>query len=90
MSKPIHEIPKTHDIDGRPYAKLSELKAGDKVELYDGFDCHAPGIVELEVDANGRLFFFCVEQDTGMNDAQHHYIDGQADDGEHCVGVYRP
>ena len=28
----------THDINGRPWAKLSELKAGDKVETDKGFE----------------------------------------------------
>lgn len=71
----------THDVNGRPYAKLSELRAGDYIELDEGFDCHGKGLAQLSKD-DGRLFFPCSEG--------HHYLDGQADDGEHCVGVYKP
>lgn len=71
----------TQDVKGRPYAKLSELKVGDKVELDEGFTCHAAGIVTLQADAEGKLYFDCEEGG--------HDLDGQADDGEHCIGVYR-
>ncbi len=70
----------THDKAGRAYAKLSELKPGDKVELDDGFTCHPAGVVIL-YQRNG-LYFDCHEGG--------HNLLGQADDGEHCVGVYGP
>lgn len=69
------------DINGRKYAKLSALKVGDKVELDDGFTCHKAGIVEIIKSDIGKLGFKC--------SAGFHEISGQADDGEHCVGVYR-
>lgn len=65
---------------GRPWAKLSELSAGMIVELGGGFHCHAPGRVEVKADEYG-LYFDC-------SDGQH-YLIGQADDGVHCIGVYR-
>jgi hypothetical protein len=77
----------THDRDGRPYAKLSELKSGDKIELDCGFTCVAASILghggyRTLFDIGKGLAFAC-------NDG-HHYLAGQADDGEHCVGVYGP
>lgn len=70
----------THDLRGRPYAKLSELKAGDQVELDEGFTCHKAGFVTLK-DSIGFLYFEC--------DEGEHCLQGQADDGEHLVGIYK-
>lgn len=78
----------THDINGRAYAKLSDLKAKVQqpfvpfvVELDAGFTCHKAGKVNINWDtASGELYFEC--------DEGRHYIDGQADDGEHLVGIY--
>lgn len=80
----------THDKTGRPWAKLSELKAGDKVELDNGFTCHARGVTRLGEDSGG-LFFRCngdKEKKTPPYRLTHH-IAGQADDGEHLVGIYK-
>ncbi len=63
------------------WAKLSELKAGDKVILDNGFDCHEAAIVEVKAHDDG-LYFDCKEG--------RHYLAGQADDGEHCVGIRGP
>lgn len=44
----------THDTSGRPYARLSELKAGDVVIVDDGFDCMArwsERVVHLDPEA---------------------------------------
>lgn len=70
---------KSHDANGREYLKLSEAKMGMKVELDNGFTC-ASGVVELDDDFLG-IHFKC--------DQGFHYIDGQCDDGEHCVGIYK-
>lgn len=76
----------TYDKNGRPWAKLSELKSGDKIELDGGFGCHKAGNAEVLSDdtkpEGDRLFFGCYYG--------HHFLSGQADDGEHCVGVYGP
>lgn len=69
----------THDSTRRPYFKLSEVKEGQQIELDDGFTCARPGPSELILGKHG-LYFLCNECE--------HYISGQADDGEHCVGVY--
>lgn len=72
---------RTHDTNNRPYAKLSQLKEGDQIELDIGFACHKAGITTLKRDKAG-LYFTCT--------SGHHHISGQADDGEHLVGIYIP
>jgi hypothetical protein len=69
------------DENGRPWAKLSELKAGDKVELDGGFLCHGAGVVEVKQNALGTLYFECQDG--------NHRFDSQADDGEHLIGIYK-
>lgn len=69
----------TTDPEGRPYARLSELKVGDRVLLDSDFLCHQPGQVTIEEDEKG-LYFLCNE---GL-----HYLDGQTDDGEYLIGIY--
>lgn len=68
------------DTNGRPYLKLSEARDKQIIELDDGFTCQLPGQVVLCKDKLG-IYFEC--------DDGHHYIDGQADDGEHCIGMYK-
>lgn len=63
-----------------PYAKLSMLRAGDKIRLDSGFTCIEASETSVCSDKDG-LFFHCAEG--------HHYLSGQADNGEDCVGVYR-
>ena len=67
------------DKQGRPWAKLSQLRDGDRVELDGGFICIDAGIVQIMSRPSG-LAFRCAHG--------HHYLSGQADDGEHLVGVY--
>lgn len=68
------------DKQGRPYAKMSELKAGDVVEIDGDFTCMKPWTKQPVQNDKDGLFLECEEG--------HHYLSGQADDGEHCVGVY--
>lgn len=75
----------THDTEGRPYAKLSEMKAGVELECDAGFDCIKPGSRRRVLAASwkedkGRLYIRCK---SGC-----HFLDGQADDGEHLIGLY--
>lgn len=70
----------THDRHGNEWVKLSELREGDKVRLDRSFDCHAAGLVKIEESASGELYFDCSEG--------RHYLSGQADDGDHLVGIY--
>lgn len=71
----------THDKAGRPWAKLSEIKAGELIELDSGFTCARAGQIQVYARASGELFFYC-EDGT-------HLLLGQADDGEHLVGIYK-
>jgi hypothetical protein len=68
----------THDTNGRPWAKLSQLQAGDRVEVDGGFDeCFEAGSVHT---LNDKL---AIKGNCGA----YHRL--QADDGEHCIGIYK-
>lgn len=71
------------DTSGRQWARLSELKAGDKVSLDRGFSCRAgkSSVVEVKADENGSLYFDC-------NDGKH-YLSGQVGKYDHLIGVYK-
>lgn len=72
----------THSIDGREWAKLSELEPGD-VLLADGdFTCGIANKERLVGKRDGELFVTC-------NDGKH-YLDGQLsdEDGDHLVGFW--
>lgn len=79
----------THDSKGREWAKLSEINEGDMVELDEGFTCVQSGrhTVRFDHDAAQRygkangLYVDCKDG--------HHFLKGQADDGDHCVGIYK-
>ena len=60
------------------FAKVSEIKAGDKVRLDAGFTCHEAGVVTIKADDG--LYFEC--------DEGHHYLSGQIED-DHYVGIYK-
>lgn len=66
-----------NDKQGRPYAKLSELRAGDVLELDEGFTCMRSRTVTVQGDELG-LYFNC-------NDGRHSL--SQATD--FLVGMYR-
>ena len=69
----------THDNFGRAYAKLSELKQGDWIDLDSGFSCTEARHTIVLYDHDG-LYYRCKHG--------RHYLIGQADDGEHCIGIY--
>lgn len=69
----------SHDKNGREYLKLSDAKAGQIVELYAGFTCAEAGPVVL-LESKQGIYFLCSDGE--------HYIDGQANDGIHCIGIY--
>lgn len=62
------------------YADIRTLKSHQTVYLDGGFTCHDGGSVQLFTDNMGRLCFACREGE--------HNLEGQCDDGVHCVGVY--
>lgn len=71
----------THDLQGREYARIADVKTGDMLEDDGGFGC-LDGVSKhvVQADMNGQLFIPC--------DEGQHYLDGQVDDGDHCVGLY--
>lgn len=70
----------TKDKQGRSYAKLSELREGATVQVDGDFTCLKPWTEhEVKIDADGH-YVDCA-------DGEHH-LNGQADDGEHCIGAY--
>jgi hypothetical protein len=71
----------THDTQGRPWAKLSEIKSGDVLTIDSGFTCMAQGERKLVEIIAGECYVRC---NHGM-----HYLNDSADDGEHLVGFYR-
>lgn len=70
----------SHDREGREWAKLSELKDGDKISLDTGFTC-AEGQHTVHCDDDKGLYFRCAHG--------RHYLSGQVYDGDHCIGVYK-
>lgn len=82
---------RTRDISGRHYAKLSELQEGNRIELDDGFTCRVAGEAEVIKNKDGNLCFMCTGGDETKDSpyTEYHNLSGQADDGEHCVGIYK-
>jgi len=73
----------THDANGRAYAKLSQLKVGDKVQVDDGFTCLKPNSIKTVRVANGQGLHICCK-------AGHHMLEGQLDedDNDTLIGIY--
>jgi hypothetical protein len=69
----------SHSTQGRPWLKLADAKDHMQVELDGGFTCHKAGMTTLHQQGN-RFYFRC--------NYGAHFIDDQADDGVHCVGIY--
>lgn len=84
----------THDICGREYARLSQIRAGDMIEIDAGFTCREAGPALVLADKDGRLCFACSGGDAPsriFRRADRHMIDGQVgDDDDHLVGIYSP
>lgn len=72
------------DTTGRPYARLSTLKSGASIQVDSGFTCiKANSIRRVLRDGPGPegLYFKCK--------SGKHFLHGQADDGEHLIGLYQ-
>lgn len=73
------------DTAGRPWARLGALKAGDMVELDDGFTCSPKKRQRVREDAgaSGGLYVKCADG--------RHYLAGQLDfkDSDALIGVYK-
>ena len=69
------------DVDGREYAKQPELKAGDRLQVDDNFDC-MEGWSAKEVEADEKEFY--VHCSCGR-----HYLDGQGEFDDDIIGIYK-
>jgi hypothetical protein len=87
----------THDLQGRLYARLSQLKPGDIVVVDGDFKgCFLPfselPVVQL---ADGKLALYhnvpnCGACGGGLDEDCPHSLDGQlADDDDTLIGIYR-
>ena len=72
------------DRFNRPYARLCDLKAGDKIELDGGFSCQRATIVTVHKDSDG-LFFRCQE---GRHYLRGQLLDDCVDLDGFLIGVY--
>jgi hypothetical protein len=74
----------THDINGREYAKLSELKVGDKLEIEYGFICMDKGeIKEVKENKDKELIVEC-------RNPGDHWLAGQTNyENTHLIGMYK-
>jgi hypothetical protein len=67
------------DKQGREYLNINDAKHGLIVDLDDDFTCIQSNRVMLLKDNKG-CYFECSEG--------KHYIVGQCDGGEYCIGIY--
>lgn len=85
----------THSTDGRSWAKLSELKPGDKLIADGGFTCMRDGAIKVVLaEPNGELYVFCDGPDGegGLEEGKcHHNLKGQISQENHdsLVGLWR-
>jgi len=71
----------SHDTFGKPYAKLADLKAGDVLELDQGFTCMKGERNVCLYHATNELFVHC---NHGL-----HFLSGQDDGDGYLVGMYK-
>ena len=70
------------DKQGREYAKVSDLRAGDLVKVDGDFTCLEPWTTHLVQANTDGLWIDC-------NDEHHqHYLSGQIDNG-YYIGIYK-
>lgn len=74
---------KTHDLLGRAYIRLEDIRPGTKLQFDDGFDGLKSGKTYTARVGDGDSSPFV------LGDLGRHYLDVQADcnDG-YCIGVY--
>lgn len=79
------------DVNGRAYARLSNLNPGDKVQCDGGFTCLAADSLHTVCYDDHGLYIAC-SGPNGNRPGEHHYLDGQVEMNEYgndyCVGIY--
>jgi hypothetical protein len=77
------------DINGRPYAKLSDLKPGSFVTVDDGFSCMLEGVVfEVKADPKGSLYIDCSENGHTLDGQLAGDDNDQGHDPDELIGIY--
>jgi hypothetical protein len=73
------------------YPLLDQIKAGDKLVADGGFDCIPEGQVCEVHEDEGGTFVHCKGPDGTHDPAgkEHHYLEGQRNDADECVGFTR-
>lgn len=69
------------DKQGRPYARLSDLKQGDTVHVDGDFTCVDPWSNRIVRSDDHGLYIHCAEG--------HHYLDGQLNRRGYLAGIYK-
>lgn len=82
------------DTRGREYAKLSDLKPGDRVQVDDGFEgCFLPWSILQVVEEKGELgLYHNAPESAGGHEADClHMLEGQLSDEEedYLIGIYK-
>lgn len=82
------------DLNGREYARLSQLAAGDLIQVDGDFDCLIPWSTLTVVDSDGDLAVIHNTPECGACGGTEadcpHTLDGQLmDDGDSLVGIYK-
>lgn len=72
----------TKDKQGRPYARLGELNAGDTVTVDGDFTCIEPWSHHVVKRDGAGLYIECKE-------GEHHLAGQQDGPGDHLTGIYR-
>lgn len=82
----------THDINGREYAKVTEVTVGTKLEADEGFTCIPWKTISIVASVWNELYIPCNgpdDEDQGTNLSHKHFLDGQMnDEGTHYTGLY--
>lgn len=73
----------THDSNGRPWAKLSEIKPGDKLQADGGFTCIPEEAIQVVKSGPDGLYVNCV--------SEKHLLSSQVseENGDSLIGLYK-
>lgn len=72
---------RTHDVQGRPYIKLADIKAGTKLRFDGDFGCLDPDFTYVARMNGDEPFVNC-------HDGEHTLSPQAEDNGGYCLGVY--
>lgn len=72
----------THSLNGREWARLSQLKVGDRITPDGGFTCLREGVPVKVCEIDGKLYVRCIHH--------WHALEAQlfGEDEDHLVGLW--